>query len=63
MEDMRAGINKAIQNMELSSVIDKNQPPLTERDKQMIEYGYMQCALDVTYDVATGNKSFITSLN
>jgi hypothetical protein len=63
MKDMRDGINKAIRNKEVQIAIEKGQEPLTERDRQMIEYGYSQCALDIMYDIATGSESFIVSLN
>lgn len=63
MKDMRDGIKKAIHNKELQIAMEKSQTPLTERDIKMIEYGYTQCALDIMYDVATGEESFIVSLN
>lgn len=63
MEDMKDGILKAIHNKELQIAMEKNEEPLTDRDRQMIEYGYAQCALDVMYNIATRSKSFIASLN
>lgn len=63
MEDMKAGIQKAIHNKECQIAIAQHEEPLTDRDRAMIEYGYAQCALDVMYNIATRSKSFITSLN
>lgn len=58
MRDMKEGINKAIGNYEEHGVYIE----LTAREKELIEYGYIQCSLHVGYDMMTKGENFIMGL-
>lgn len=58
MRDGKEGIKKAINDYDEHGV----KVELTEREKSFIEYGYVQCMLQVGYDIATKSESFISGL-
>lgn len=58
MRDGKEGINKEISDYEEHG----KQVELTEREKSLIEYGYVQCMLQVGYDIGTKSESFICGL-
>ena len=58
MRDMKEGIKKAIDNYDEHGVSVE----LTEREKELIEYGYVQCALQIGYDIASKGESFMAGL-
>lgn len=55
MRDLKEGVKKAIETLSVGR-------ELTERDKGMIEAGFMQCILQVTYDFGTCQESFISGM-
>jgi NTP pyrophosphatase (non-canonical NTP hydrolase) len=58
MKDMKNAINKAIDNYEDHGV----KIEISEREKEFIEYGYIQCALQIGFDIMTKSESFISGL-
>lgn len=58
MKDMRKAINKAIGEYDENGV----QVKLTKREKELIEYGYIQCALQIGYDIVSKGESFMAGL-
>ena len=61
MRDMREGFKKAIDQYEEDEVrICGN--PLSEREKELIEYGYIQCSLQIGYDIISKSESFMDGL-
>ena len=58
MRDGREGINKAINEYEEHGI----KVELTDKEKELIEYGYIQCMLQVGYDIGASNESFICGL-
>lgn len=58
MRDMKEGINKAIDSYDEHGVYVE----LTAREKELIEYGYIQCSLHIGYDMCTKGESFILGL-
>jgi hypothetical protein len=61
MRDMREGIKKVIDVLE-EEKIRKGECHLTDSQKELIEHGYIQCALQIGYDIVTKGESFITGL-
>jgi|GEM_PF-2969073 len=62
MRDMREGINKAIEAQQEDIKIHGG-AELSDRDKELIEHGYIQCALQIGSDIGMKKESFITGLH
>jgi len=63
MRDMREGWNKAITNYEDGESYKlQEEVRLSDRDKEMIEYGYIQCSLQIGYDIVSKGESFMIGL-
>jgi hypothetical protein len=58
MRDMKQGINKAIDSYDEHGVSVE----LTDHEKELIEYGYVQCALQIGCDIVTKGESFMAGL-
>lgn len=56
MRDMIEGINKTIESQEEDAKMHGS-TALTERDKAMIEHGYIQCALQIGTDIGMKMKA------
>ena len=61
MRDMREGINKAIELQEEDIKIHGG-VELSDRDKELIEHGYIQCALQIGSDIGMKSESFVNGL-
>lgn len=61
MRDMKEGINKAIELQEEDIKIHGG-TELSVRDKELIEHGYIQCALQIGTDIGMKNESFMIGL-
>lgn len=64
MRDGKEGIKKAITDYEESEQYIRKDTTwkLTEEEKELIEYGYVQCMLQVASDIGNKSESFITGL-
>ncbi|WP_312448208.1 hypothetical protein [Lacrimispora sp.] len=61
MRDMKEGIKKVIDMLE-EDEIRKGRCHLTDSQKELIEYGYIQCSLQIGYDVVSKGESFMAGL-
>lgn len=61
MRDMEEGIRKAIKQYE-EDEIRINNSVLSEKEKGLIEYGYVQCSLQIGYDIVSKGDSFMVGL-
>lgn len=61
MRDMKEGIKKAIDQYE-EDEIRKGRRKFTEHEKELIEYGYVQCSLQIGYDIVSKGESFMAGL-
>ncbi|WP_313069896.1 hypothetical protein [Lacrimispora sp.] len=61
MRDMKEGIKKVIDLLE-EDKIRKGRCHLTDGQKELIEYGYIQCSLQIGYDIVSKGESFIAGL-
>jgi hypothetical protein len=58
MKDIKEGIKKAIDEFNEQDVAVQ----LTDKEKKLIEYGYVQCALQIGCDIVTKDESFLVGL-
>lgn len=66
MRDMKQGINKAIadyeEDVKLKSGEELKDWNLSDESKELIEHGYIQCSLQIGYDIVTKGESFMVGL-
>lgn len=61
MRDMKDGIKKSIVQYEEDEVRTGGSS-LSEREKELIEYGYVQCSLQIGYDIVSKDDCFMVGL-
>ncbi|MTK08427.1 MAG: hypothetical protein F8N38_15245 [Hungatella sp.] len=61
MRDMKEGIRKVTKQYEEDEVRINN-TSLSEKEKELIEYGYVQCSLQIGYDIVSKGDSFMVGL-
>lgn len=61
MRDMKEGIRKVTKQYE-EDVVRINNTILSEKEKELIEYGYVQCSFQIGYDIVSKGDSFMVGL-
>lgn len=61
MRDMREGINKAI-GLQEEDITIHGGTELSAHEKELIEHGYIQCALQIGSDIGMKSESFMGGL-